>query len=297
MLDIARIIKDIMETQSSNQENWSLIIRPQRAWWDLRLGELWRYRDLIKLLVWRDFVAYYKQTILGPLWYLIQPILTTGVFTVIFGNIAKLSTDGLPPFLFYLAGNTVWSYFSTCLTSTSNTFTSNAAIFGKVYFPRLSMPISVGISNLISFGIRLGMFLVFLVYFLLAGAAIQPNLWILLLPILILIMAGLGLGLGIIVSSLTTKYRDLQQVVGFGVQLLMYATPVIYPLSSVQGVWRWLLMANPMTGVIEVFRLGFLGTSSLEPIYLLYSAAFMMVILLAGILVFHHVETTFMDTV
>jgi lipopolysaccharide transport system permease protein len=286
-----------MEKHSSNEGNWSLIIRPQRAWWDLRLGELWRYRDLIKLLVWRDFVAYYKQTILGPFWYLIPPILTTGVFTVIFGNIAKLSTDGLPPFLFYLAGNTVWSYFSTCLTSTSNTFTSNAAIFGKVYFPRLSMPISVGISNLISFGIRLGMFVVFVVYFLLAGATIRPNLWILLLPILILIMAGLGLGLGIIVSSLTTKYRDLQQVVGFGVQLFMYATPVIYPLSSVQGVWRWPLMANPMTGVIEVFRLGFLGTSSLEPIYLLYSAAFMMVILLAGILVFHHVEATFMDTV
>jgi lipopolysaccharide transport system permease protein len=297
VLDIVCIIKDIMETQSSNQENWSLIIRPQRAWWDLRLGELWHYRDLIKLLVWRDFVAYYKQTILGPLWYLIQPILTTAVFTVIFGNIAKLSTDGLPPFLFYLAGNTGWTYFSTCLTSTSNTFTSNAAIFGKIYFPRLSMPISVSISSLISFGIRLGVLLVFLVYFLLSGAAIQPNLWILLLPILILIMAGLGLGLGIIVSSLTTKYRDLQQLVGFGVQLLMYATPVIYPLSSVQGVWRWVLMANPMTGVIEVFRLGFLGTSSLEPICLLYSSAFMMVILLVGILVFHHVETTFMDTV
>jgi lipopolysaccharide transport system permease protein len=264
---------------------------------DLRLGDLWRYRDLIWLFVWRDFVAYYKQTILGPFWYLIQPILTTGVFTVIFGNIAKLSTDGLPPFLFYLAGNTVWSYFSTCLTSTSNTFTNNAAIFGKVYFPRLSIPISVVLSNLISFGIRLGMFLAFLAYFYLKGVSIQPNLWLLLLPVLILIMAGLGLGLGIIVSSLTTKYRDLQQLVSFGVQLLMYATPVIYPLSSVQGIWRWLLIANPMTSVIEIFRLGFLGTSSLEPIYLLYSAAFMMVVLLAGMLIFHHVETTFMDTV
>jgi lipopolysaccharide transport system permease protein len=192
------------------QEEWDFVIRPKRSWWNLRLGELWRYRDLILLFVWRDFVAVYKQTILGPLWYVIQPILTTSVFTVIFGNIAKLPTDGLPPFLFYLAGNTVWGYFSTCLTNTSNTFTSNAGIFGKVYFPRLSVPISVVISNLLSFSIRLGMFIAFLAYFLLAGSAVQPNLWLLLLPVLVLIMAGLGLGLGIIVSSLTTKYRDLQ---------------------------------------------------------------------------------------
>jgi len=279
------------------QQEWDLIIQPQRAWWDLHLGELWRYRDLIRWLVWRDFVAYYKQTILGPLWYFIQPLLTTGIFTIIFGRIAKLPTDGLPPFLFYLAGNTIWGYFSTCLANTSNTFVNNAAIFGKVYFPRLSIPISVIISNLISFVIRLGLFLGFLVYFLLVGTAVQPNLWILLLPVLILIMAGLGLGLGIIISSLTTKYRDLQQLVGFGVQLLMYATPVIYPLSSAEGIWRWLLLANPMTEVIEVFRLGFLGTSSLQPIYLLYSAMFMIIVLLVGMLIFHRVEATFMDTV
>src|SRR3972149_3351643 len=234
MLDIIRITKELMETQSSNQENWSLVIRPQRAWWDLRLGELWRYRDLIWLFVWRDFVAYYKQTILGPLWYLIQPILTTLVFTVIFGNIAKLSTDGLPPFLFYLAGNTVWTYFSTCLTSTSNTFTSNAGLFGKVYFPRLSIPVSIVISNIISFGIRMLVFLSFLAYFMLSGSEIYPNLWVLLLPVLLLIMAGMGVGVGVIISSLTTKYRDLQQLVGFGVQLLMYGTPIIYPLSSIE---------------------------------------------------------------
>lgn len=286
-----------METQSSNQENWSLVIRPQRAWWDLRLGELWHYRDLIWLFVWRDFVAYYKQTILGPLWYLIQPILTTVVFTVIFGNIAKLSTDGLPPFLFYLAGNTVWTYFSTCLTSTSNTFSSNAGLFGKVYFPRLSIPVSIVISNIISFAIRLLVFLAFLAYFILAGAEIYPNLWILLLPVLLLIMAGMGLGLGIIISSLTTKYRDLQQLVGFGVQLLMYGTPIIYPLSSIEGPWRWVILANPMTPVVEVFRLAFLGTSSLDPIYLVYSAVFVVVVFLFGILIFNHVETTFMDTV
>ena len=280
-----------------SKSEWDIIIRPQRAWWDLRLEELWQYRDLIGLLVRRDFVAQYKQTILGPLWYLIQSVLTTVVFTVIFGGIAHLSTDGLPPFLFYMAGNTVWSYFSACLTNTSNTFTSNAAIFGKVYFPRLSIPVSVIISNLISFGIRFGVFLAFWVYFMLIGSIIRPNLWILLLPVLLFLMAGMGLGLGIIVSSLTTKYRDLQQLVGFGMQLLMYATPVIYPISTVQGIWRWLILANPMTPVVETFRLAFLGTSSLSPVYLLYSAGFMLAVFLIGVLIFNHVETTFMDTV
>ncbi len=291
------IAQEIMETEVTNQEDWSLVIRPQRAWWDLRLGELWRYRDLVWLFVWRDFVAYYKQTILGPLWYLIQPILTTVVFTVIFGNIAKLSTDGLPPFLFYLAGNTMWTYFSTCLTSTSNTFIANSNIFGKVYFPRLSVPISIVISNMISFGIRFGVFLVFLFYFMLQGVVIRPNVWVFFLPILLIIMAGLGLGFGIIISSLTTKYRDLQQLVGFGVQLLMYATPIIYPISSVGGWWRWLLIANPMTSVIELFRFAFMGVSSLEPVYILYSIGWMFAVLLAGVLVFNHVESTFMDTV
>lgn len=285
------------ELKTTEQENWSLVIRPQRAWWDLRLGDLWRYRDLIWLFVWRDFVAYYKQTILGPLWYLIQPIMTTGVFTVIFGNIAQLSTDGLPPFLFYLAGNTVWTYFSACLTSTSSTFTSNAGLFGKVYFPRLTMPLSVVISQIISFGIRMLVFVGFLIYFIAAGADVHPNWWLLSLPVLLVIMAGLGLGMGIIVSSLTTKYRDLQQLVTFGVQLLMYGTPVIYPLSSITGGWRWLILANPMTPVVEIFRLGFLGTSGMSPIYLLYSLAFTFLVLLIGVLIFNRVETTFMDTV
>ena len=199
-----------MELKTTEQENWSLIIRPQRAWWDLRLGDLWHYRDLVWMFVWRDFVAYYKQTILGPLWYLIQPILTTVVFTIIFGNLAELSTDGLPPFLFYLAGNTVWTYFSACLTSTSNTFAGNRNLFGKVYFPRLAMPLSIVISQIISFGIRMVVFLCFLFYFIYANPEVKPNWWILSLPILLFIMAGLGLGLGIIVSSLTTKYRDLQ---------------------------------------------------------------------------------------
>lgn len=286
-----------MDLPSSEKENWSLIIRPQRAWWDLRLGDLWRYRDLVWLFVWRDFVAYYKQTILGPLWYLIQPVMTTVVFTIIFGNIAQLSTDGLPPFLFYLAGNTVWTYFSASLSNTSNTFTSNAGLFGKVYFPRLTMPLSIVISQIISFGIRFFVFLGFLIYFMVSGADVTPNWWILTLPVLIFIMAGLGLGLGIIISSLTTKYRDLQQLVTFGVQLLMYGTPVIYPLSSIDDTWRWLILANPMTPVVEVFRLAFLGTSALPPVYLLYSIAFVFVVLLIGVLIFNRVENTFMDTV
>jgi lipopolysaccharide transport system permease protein len=279
------------------EEDWTLIIQPQRHLLDLRLGELWRYRDLIWLFVWRDFVAYYKQTILGPLWYVIQPVVTTLVFTIIFGKIAALPTDGLPPFLFYLAGTTVWSYFSSALTSTSNTFTSNANIFGKVYFPRLCTPISVVISNFISFGIRLGLFLAMLIYFMLAGSSIHPNLWILLLPVLLLIMAGIALGAGIVISSLTTKYRDLQYLVSFGVQLLMYGTSVIYPISAVQNPWRWLILANPITPVIEIFRLAFLGTSTLPPIYLLYSVAFMVVILFIGVLIFNRVEANFMDTV
>lgn len=286
-----------MELKTTEQENWSLVIRPQRAWWDLRLGELWRYRDLVWLFVWRDFVAYYKQTILGPLWYLIQPILTTVVFTVIFGNIAQLSTDGLPPFLFYLAGNTVWTYFSASLTSTSNTFSGNASLFGKVYFPRLAMPLSVVISQIISFGIRFLVFLGFLVYFMVSGSDVHPNWWILSLPVLLIIMAGLGLGLGIIVSSLTTKYRDLQQLVTFGVQLLMYGTPVIYPLSSITGGWHWLILANPMTPVVEIFRLAFLGTSAISPMYLLYSLACMFLVLFVGVLIFNRVENNFMDTV
>lgn len=286
-----------MALKTTEQENWSLIIRPQRAWWDLRLGELWRYRDLVWLFVWRDFVAYYKQTILGPLWYLIQPIMTTGVFTIIFGNIAQLSTDGLPPFLFYLAGNTVWTYFSASLTSTSNTFTSNAGLFGKVYFPRLVIPLSIVISQIISFGLRFLVFLGFLFYFMTSGSDVRPNWWILILPVHLVIMAGLGLGLGIIVSSLTTKYRDLQQLVAFGAQLLMYGTPVIYPLSSISGGWRWLILANPMTPVVESFRLAFLGTSAMSPAYLLYSLAFTFLVLLIGVLIFNRVENNFMDTV
>jgi lipopolysaccharide transport system permease protein len=287
----------ISKTTSGSSDDWDLILRPKRSWWDLRLGALWRYRDLIWLFVWRDFVSIYKQTILGPWWYFIQPILTTVVFTFIFGGIAHLSTDGLPSFLFYLAGNTIWIYFSMCFTNTSNTFMNNAQIFGKVYFPRLVIPVAINISSLISFGIRLVLLVGFIIYFMLTGASIHPNWMILLLPILLLIMGGLGLGSGIIVSSLTIKYRDLQQLVSFGVQLLMYATPVIYPLSTVKGILRWVVLLNPLTPLVETFRLAFLGTGYFSPFYLLYSLIFMLVVFLGGVLLFNHVESTFMDTV
>ena len=288
-----------MATQDivDQQNTWDIVIRPQRAWWDLHLNDLWRYRDLVGLMVWRDFIAIYKQTVLGPVWHVIQPLLTTVVFTVIFGGIAKLPTDGLPPFIFYMAGNTVWAYFSICLLSTSNTFTSNAAIFGKVYFPRLAVPISIVISNLIAFAIRFALFIGFLAYFMLSGSPVRITAWIFMLPVLIVLMAGLGLGGGIIISSLTTKYRDLQHLATFGIQLFMYASPVIYPISNVPEKWQWLLLANPLTPIIEVFRLGFLGTSSVNPIYLLYSAGFAVLMLLVGILIFNRVEKTFMDTV
>lgn len=291
--------KEMTELYSKHDsiEKWDLDISPKKKWFDLQLLDLWRYRDLIKLFVWRDFVAGYKQTILGPIWYVIGPILSTLVFTVIFSNIAKLSTDGTPAFLFYLAGNTVWSYFAGCFLATSNTFVSNAGIFGKVYFPRMSVPISVVISNIISFGIRLGVFVFIWVYYLLTGSTVHPSIWILLLPILLLLMASMGLGFGIIVSSLTTKYRDLQQLVGFGVQLLMYLSPVIYPISSVDGLWRWLILANPMTPIVEIFRLSFFGVSSLNPIWLIYTFCFSIAVMFIGLLLFNHTESSFMDTV
>lgn len=278
-------------------ENWDMIIQPQRSWFDVRLGELWKARDLIMLFVWRDFVSVYKQTILGPLWYLIQPVLTTLTFTIFFGRIAKLSTDGLPQFLFYMSGTVIWGYFASCLTKTSSTFTANAGLFGKVYFPRLAVPISILISNLITFALQFLLFLGFLVYFMATGSSVYPNAGMLLLPVLLLIMAGLGLGFGIIVSALTTRYRDLSFLVTFGVQLLMYATPIIYPLSSIPERFRFLISANPMTPIIEAFRYAFLGTGSISAMNLLYSFSVMLFALALGILLFNRIEATFMDTV
>lgn len=284
-------------TGDEHRHAWTMVIRPRRNWLDLRLGELWAYRDLVMLFVWRDFVSQYKQTILGPLWYLIQPILTTITFTVIFGRLAGLSTDGIPEFLFYMAGTVVWSYFSACLTKTSNTFTGNAAIFGKVYFPRLAVPVSILFSNLLSFAIQFALFLAILFWFWIRGAAIAPNIWILTMPLLLVIMAGLGLAAGIIISSLTTRYRDLQFLVAFGAQLLMYATPVIYPLSALPEQYRWIMVLNPMTSIVEAFRFICLGSGTFDLLHLAYSAAVMVVALLLGVVLFNRVEQTFMDTV
>ena len=278
-------------------QDWSMIIEPQRSLLDLRLGELWRYKDLVLLFVRRDFVSVYKQTILGPLWYLIQPILTTLTFTVIFGQIASLPTDGLPQFLFYMSGTVVWGYFADCLNKTSNTFVQNAGLFGKVYFPRLAVPISILISNLVTFVIQLTLFIVFMLFFMWTGNRVNPNGYLLLLPILILMMAGLGLGFGIIISSLTTKYRDLRFLVQFGVQLMMYATPVIYPVSSIPEQFRWIILANPMTSIVETFRYAFLGAGTVSWNQLLYSFGFMFVVVFLGSVVFNRVEQTFMDTV
>jgi len=281
----------------TEKQNWTLEIKPKRNLFDVNLKELWHYRDLIVLFVRRDFVAKYKQTILGPLWFLIQPLLTTLMFTVVFGNIAGISTDGLPKMLFYLAGITGWNYFAESFKATSNTFVKNAAIFGKVYFPRLALPISTVISGLIQFIIQFLFLLAFMIYFGIAGADFSPNIYVLLIPVLVLLMAGLGLGFGIIISSLTTKYRDLTNLVGFGVSLWMYATPIIYPLSEIPEKYKIFILANPITPIIETFRYALLGTGSFDLMYLLYSFGFMIFVLIIGVIMFNKIEQSFMDTV
>jgi homopolymeric O-antigen transport system permease protein len=292
-----RSLNPTIESQPA-AEQWDLIIRPRTGWFDLHLVDLWRYRDLTVMFVWRDFVAQYKQTILGPLWHIIQPLFTTLIFTVVFGKMAKLSTDDLPPLLFYLGGVTCWSYFADCVNRTSLTFINNAGIFGKVYFPRLSVPVSLVISGMIKFGIQFALFLAFAVFYWAQSARVHPNAAIALTPLLLLLMAGLSLGAGIIVSALTTRYRDLQQLVTFGVQLMMFATPVVYPLSMIGGgSFRWLILANPMTPIVETFRYAYLGSGTFDAAYLCYSTGFTAAVLLLGIVLFNHVERTFMDTV
>ena len=284
-----------MENNNSAQQ-FSTVIVPKTKLLDFHLKELVRYRDLIFLFVKRSFVARYKQTVLGPAWAVIQPLLTTVVFTVVFGKIAGLAPGGVPSFLFFMSGNIAWGYFSGCLTATANTFTGNAGIFGKVYFPRLVTPISTVISQLIGFGIQFAMFLAFLVIYWIRGA-VQPTLYALLLPLLLLQMAMLSLGVGVIISSLTTKYRDLVMLVGFGVQLWMYGTPVAYDIGIVPAKYMGLYMLNPMTPVINCFRLAFLGIGSFDLPHYLLSWAVTFVVLVIGIVLFNRVEKTFMDTV
>ena len=292
------MLKKSKDTLQKQHKNWSMIIKPKRHWFDINLKELWQYRDLVALFVRRDFVAKYKQTILGPLWFIIQPLLTTLMFVVVFGNIAKLSTDGLPKILFYFSGIVGWNYFAESLRATSNTFVTNANIFGKVYFPRLTMPVSIVISNLVLFAVQFLFLVLFMVYYyFFKDVNIHLSLYTLLLPVLILMTAGLGLGFGIIISSLTTKYRDLTYLVAFGVQLWMYVTPIIYPLSSIEGVYKKIILLNPMTSIIETFRFVLLGSGTVNFNQLLYSFIFMIVTLLLGILLFNKIEQSFMDTV
>jgi len=280
-----------------NPSSWDMIIKPKTGWFDIDLKELWRYRDLIGMFVKRDFVTFYKQTILGPLWYIIQPLMTTVVFTVIFGNFAKISTDGLPPFLFYLAGNVVWGYFSNTLKQTSDTFNVNASIFGKVYFPRLTVPAAVSLVNFAQFFIQLVLFLGFYFYFMAKGTPIIPSWWIMAVPLLLLQMAILTFGIGILLSSLTTKYKDLRFAMGFVIQLWMYATPIVYPLSQVPERYQSLYVLNPMVSIVESFRYAFLGSGAIRMDHILISWLVTIVCLAVGIVLFSRIEKTFMDTV
>lgn len=278
-------------------EHFDNIIQPRKNLLDLRLKELIRYYDLLVLFVKRDIVVTYKQTILGPLWFFIQPILTTLVFRVVFGNIAGIPTDGIPQPLFYMSGIVIWNFFADCFMKTSNTFVTNAGLFGKVYFPRIIQPLSVVISNGLKFLIQFGLFLILYAYYLIKGVPVTPNGYILLFPFLLVLMALLGLGFGLIFSSLTTKYRDLTFLIQFGVQLLMYATPIIYPLSEIPEKYRFLIWGNPVSHIIETFKYSFLGQGMFTLVGLLYSTLFTLVILFIGIIIFNKTEKTFMDTV
>lgn len=278
-------------------QQWKTVIKPKTGWRDIDLKEIWQYRDLIYLFVKRNFATRYKQTILGPAWIIISPLFSTIISTFVFGTIAKIPSDGVPYFLFYMCGNVMWSYFSSCLTSTSSTFVSNAGVFGKVYFPRLVSPISTVLTGLLDFGIQLLMFVGFLVYYIIAGASVCPNFAILLLPLLVLQMAALGLGCGIIISSLTTKYRDLTVLVSFGVSLWMYITPIIYSSASLSPKLRAVAMLNPVAPVIEITRYAFLGTGMLPLGYWAISILLTAVVLAIGVVLFSKVEKTFMDTV
>ncbi|MBS1519712.1 MAG: ABC transporter permease [Bacteroidetes bacterium] len=282
------------------EENWDIEISPKHSLFDLRVKDTWHYRDLLLLLVRRDFVAFYKQTILGPIWFFIQPAITILIYTLVFSKLANISTNDIPPPLFYLAGTIMWNYFSDCLIKTSTVFKDNAAVLGKVYFPRLIMPLSIVLSNLVRFAVQFVLFIVLMVFYWSKGFTIASNMAVFFFPVIILLIAALGLGLGMIISAVTTKYRDLAFVVTFGVPLLMYATTVIYPLSVAVAKYpkyAWIIKYNPMTALIETFRYGFLGKGTFSWGLLGYSAGITAVILLIGIVIFNKVERTFVDTV
>jgi len=286
-----------MDNLENNKENkWTEIIEPQSSLLNLNLKEVWRYRDLLLLLVKRDFVTYFKQTILGPIWFFVNPILTTLIYTLVFGNIAGISTNGTPKIAFYLSGVVMWNYFSTSLTQTSTVFTVNAPIFGKVYFPRLIMPLSIVVSNLMQFGIQFLLFLIIVIYYTFQGQ-LHPNIFVLLTPVLIVLMAAFALGVGMIFSSMTTKYKDMAMLLTFGVQLFMYATPIVYPLSTINDKYKYLIELNPLTAIIENFRYAFLGSGSLNIEALGYSCVMIGILLAIGTIIFNRIQKGFMDTI
>jgi lipopolysaccharide transport system permease protein len=284
--------------EKENKEYWDGELKARSGIIHLNIKEIISHWYLCTLFVKRDLIATYKQTVLGPLWFLIQPILTTITFTIIFGNVAKLSTDGMPQILFYLSGITIWGYFAESLTKTSHTFVANQALFGKVYFPRLIVPLAIIFTNLIKFSIQLALFLSIWVYYLITQPeTVVPSYYMLFLPVFVITMAMLGLGFGILISAMTTKYRDMANLVGFGVQLMMYASPIIYPLSTVSGTLETIIRANPMTSVIHNFKVAFLGAGQFDFYGMLYSLVFGFVILFLGLVVFTRVERSFIDTV
>jgi lipopolysaccharide transport system permease protein len=286
-----------LTTMNRPEQNWTQEIKSEDSLFSINFKELWHYRDLLLMLLKRDFITFYKQTILGPIWFFVQPIMTSLIYVVLFGQVAKLSTDGLPQLAFYLAGITIWNYFADSLTKTSAVFTTNASIFGKVYFPRLIMPLSIVFSGLLKFAIQFGLFVAVVLYYTFVESSIQPNLWVLATPLLIILMAAFALGLGMIFSSLTTKYKDLSFLLTFGIQLYMYATPVVYPVSAMPEKYQWLVKANPLTGIFECFRYGYLGAGSFTPSSLIFSTITITILLICGTVIFNKVEKSFMDTV
>ncbi len=282
---------------NNNNQLWTEEIKADTSLFSVNFKELWQYRDLLLMLLKRDFITFYKQTILGPLWFFVQPILTSLIYVVLFGQVAKLSTDDLPQLAFYLAGITIWNYFADSLIKTSSVFQSNASIFGKVYFPRLIMPLSIVFSGLLKFGVQFLLFVAVVLYYTFVKGSIHPNLWVLMTPVLILLMAGFALGLGMIFSSMTTKYKDLSFLLAFGIQLYMYATPVVYPISAMPEQYRWIVDANPLTGIFECFRYGYLGSGHFEPSSLIFTTVFVVFLLAVGVITFNKVEKGFMDTV
>jgi lipopolysaccharide transport system permease protein len=284
-------------TGREDDVDWTIIISPQHSWLIFNFKEVWQYRDLVKLFVRRDFVAKYKQTILGPLWFVLQPLLTTLVFIIIFGRIAKISTDGLPEILFYFSGTICWGYFADCFTQIAETFIANAPVFGKVYFPRLVVPIANAINNMFKFFIQFAVFILLLIFYHVKGFDVTPSLWLLTFPLLLVQMAAMGIACGLIVSSISTRYRDLTNIMSVGVQLWMLATPVVYPLSQVPENYRRFFILNPMASIISGFRAAFLGKSVITVEYFLVGWIVTLICLFCGLVLFNRIEKTFVDTI